>query len=68
MTDKIIKDEASVAYNLMDDIANAEIENNGDGYPQLRQDNPRKYFLELYTQCASAVKHQILPDSYDCEK
>lgn len=68
MVDKTVKDESSVAYDLMFDIANAEVENNGGGYPQLRQNNPRKYFLELYAECATAVKHQILPDSYDSEK
>ncbi len=68
MTDKILKDEASVAYDLMNDILTAEIAKNGGGYPKQYEDNPRKYLLELYAQCADAVKNLNVPDSYDSEK
>lgn len=59
-----IKDnsEAQVALDLMNIIANYE--NRGTN-TNPRNNNPRKYYLELYKQCIEVIKLQKLPDDYE---
>lgn len=59
-----IKDNSAerVAFDLMTVIANKENPAMGNEC-QARRDSNRLYYLNLYTECLNAVKHQQVPES-----